>query len=69
MDVSGQFHIPAASPLGNEFLAIRWIEIWVGPEDVRRRKFFTLPGLELILKQENKATTTMILSANYSPSI
>jgi hypothetical protein len=48
--VSGQFHAPAALPLGKE-PGTHWIRGWVDPraglDDVEKRKFLTLPGLEL----------------------
>jgi hypothetical protein len=44
--MSGQFHAPADLPPGTH-----WIGGWVGPraglDDVKKRKFLTLPELEL----------------------
>jgi hypothetical protein len=49
--VSGQFHAPAALPPGETAAGTLWIGGWVGPraglEDVEKRKFLTLPRLEL----------------------
>jgi hypothetical protein len=51
--VSGQIHVPAALLPGNGERApgTHWIGGWVDPragmDDVERRKFLTLPGLEL----------------------
>jgi hypothetical protein len=49
--LSGQLHAPATLPPGKEPPDTRWIEGWVGPrgglDDVEKRKFLTLPGLEL----------------------
>jgi hypothetical protein len=42
MEVSGQLHAPAALPPG-----IHWIDPRAGLDDVEKRKFLTLPGLEL----------------------
>jgi hypothetical protein len=51
MEVSGQLHAPAALLPGERSLSIRWIEGWVGPraglDDVEKRKFLTVQGLEL----------------------
>jgi hypothetical protein len=49
--MSGQIHTPADLPLGRELPSTYWIEVWMEPrtglEDVEKRKFFILPGLEL----------------------
>jgi hypothetical protein len=49
--VSGQLHVPAALLLGKEPPCTHWIRDWVDPRaglnDVEKRKFITLPGLEL----------------------
>jgi hypothetical protein len=51
MEVSGQLHAPAALPPGETAPGTQWIGGWVGPraglDDVEKRKFLTLPGLEL----------------------
>jgi hypothetical protein len=51
LEVSGQLHAPAALALGKEPSDTHWIGGWVGPraglDDVEKRKFLTLPGLEL----------------------
>jgi hypothetical protein len=50
--VSGQLHAPAALPPGKEPPRTHWIGGWVGPraglDDVWKRKFLTLAGLELL---------------------
>jgi hypothetical protein len=49
--VSGQIQVPAALTRGERVPDTDWIGDWVGPraslDDVEKRKFFTLPGLEL----------------------
>jgi hypothetical protein len=49
--VSGQLHAPAALPPGERATGTHWIGGWVGPraglDAVEKRKFLTLPGLEL----------------------
>jgi hypothetical protein len=49
--VSGQIHAPAALPRKERNPGTHWIGDWVGPRaglgDVEKRKFLTLPGLEL----------------------
>jgi hypothetical protein len=49
--VSGQFHSPAALP-PEKAPGTHWIGCWVGPrasvDDVEKRKFLILPGLELL---------------------
>jgi hypothetical protein len=51
LEVSGQLHAPAALPTGERVCGIRWRGGWVGPraglDDMEKRKFLTLPGLEL----------------------
>jgi hypothetical protein len=51
LEVSGQLHAPAALPSRKEPPGIHWIGGWVGPrgglDDVEKRKFFILPGLEV----------------------
>jgi hypothetical protein len=51
MEVSGQLHIPAALTPGKEPPSTRWIgggaNPRVGLDDVEKRKFLTLAGLEL----------------------
>jgi hypothetical protein len=51
MKVSGQLHAPAALPPGKQPPGTHWIGGWVGPraclDDLDKRKFLTLPGLEL----------------------
>jgi hypothetical protein len=50
MEVSGQLQACTALPLGKS-PGTHWIEDWVDPrvvlDDVEKRKFLTLPGLEL----------------------
>jgi hypothetical protein len=50
-EVSGQIHATAALPPGKEPPGTRWIGSWVGPrsglDDVEKRKYLILPGLEL----------------------
>jgi hypothetical protein len=49
--VSGQLQDPAALTPGKEPPGTHWIGGWVGPraglDDLEKRKFLTLPGLEL----------------------
>jgi hypothetical protein len=49
--VSDQLHAPAALPPGERAPGTQWIGGWVDPraslDDVEKRKFLTLPGLEL----------------------
>jgi hypothetical protein len=49
--VSGQLHAPAALPPGERAPDTYEIGGWVGPrtdlDDVEKRKFLTLPGLEI----------------------
>jgi hypothetical protein len=49
--MSGQLHAPAALPPGERAQDIHWIEGWVDPRtglgNLEKRKFLTLPGLEL----------------------
>jgi hypothetical protein len=49
--VSGQLHAPATLPPGKQTPGILWIGDWVAPrvglEDMEKRIFLTLPGLEL----------------------
>jgi hypothetical protein len=49
--VSGQLHAPAALPPGKEPPGTHWIGGWVdlraGLNEMEKRKFLTLPGLEL----------------------
>jgi hypothetical protein len=49
--VSVQLHAPAASPPGERAHGIHWIGGWVdsivGLDDMEKRKFLTLPELEL----------------------
>jgi hypothetical protein len=49
--VGGELHAPAALPPGKEPTDTHWIGGWVGPraslDDVEKRKFLILPGLEL----------------------
>jgi hypothetical protein len=49
--VSGLLHAPVALPLRKEPPGTHWIEGWVdlkaGLDDLEKRTFFTLPGLEL----------------------
>jgi hypothetical protein len=51
MEVSGQLHAPAALPPGKEPPGAHWIGGWVdlraGLDDLEKRKFLALPGLEL----------------------
>jgi hypothetical protein len=50
MEVSGQLHAPAALPPGKG-PGTYWIGGWVGPragqDAMEKRKFLSLPGLEL----------------------
>jgi hypothetical protein len=52
MEVSGHLHATAALPPGEKAPCTYWIGGWVGPraglDDAEKRKFLTLPGLELI---------------------
>jgi hypothetical protein len=47
----GQLHAPAALPPGERAVGTHWIGGWVDPRvglgDVEKRKFLTLPALEL----------------------
>jgi hypothetical protein len=49
-EVSGQLHAPAALLPGKQ-PSTHWIGGWLGPraslDDLEKRKFFTLPALEL----------------------
>jgi hypothetical protein len=49
--VSGQLHARAALPPGERAPGTHWVRGWVDPkedlDDVEKRKFMTLPGLEL----------------------
>jgi hypothetical protein len=49
--MSGQLHATAALPPGERAPDTHWIGGWVGPragpDDVEKRKFLTLPELEL----------------------
>jgi hypothetical protein len=51
LEVSGQLHVPAASPPGRS-PGTHFIEGWVDPraglDDMEKWKFLTLPGLELV---------------------
>jgi hypothetical protein len=51
MEVSGQLHAMAALPPGERAPGTHWIGGWVdssaGLDDMEKRKFLTLPGLEL----------------------
>jgi hypothetical protein len=51
MEVSGQFHVPAALLPGKEPPSTPWIGCWLGPKcglgDVEMRKYLTLPELQL----------------------
>jgi hypothetical protein len=51
LEVSGQFHAPAALPSKKEPPGIHWTGGWVDPrgglDDSEKGKFLTLPGLEL----------------------
>jgi hypothetical protein len=51
LEVSGQLHAPAALPPGNSpgthFIGGR-VDPRAGLDDMEKRKFFTLPGLELL---------------------
>jgi hypothetical protein len=51
LDASCQLHAPAAFPPGETARGTYWIGGWMSPrtavDDVVRRKFLTLPGLEL----------------------
>jgi hypothetical protein len=51
LEVSGQFHAPAALPPGKEPPSTYWVGGWVDPtasmDNVENRKFLTLPGFEL----------------------
>jgi hypothetical protein len=48
---TSQLHAPGALPPGKEPLGTHWIGGWVnlrpGLDDLEKRKFLTLPGLEL----------------------
>jgi hypothetical protein len=50
--MNGQLHAPAALPAGKEPHGTHWIGGWVdlraGLGDLEKRKFFTLPGIELL---------------------
>jgi hypothetical protein len=43
--VSGQLHAPAALPPGTHWIG--WVDPTAGLDDVEKRVFLTLPGLEL----------------------
>jgi hypothetical protein len=47
----GQLHAPAALLPGERAPGIHWIGGWLGPraglDDMKKRKFLTVPGLEL----------------------
>jgi hypothetical protein len=48
--MSGQLHAPAAFTLGEKAPGIHCVGVWVNPRtslDVEKKKFLTLPGLEL----------------------
>jgi hypothetical protein len=49
--VSGQLHAPEALPPGKGLPGTHWIADWVGPragfDDLEKRKFLTLLGLEI----------------------
>jgi hypothetical protein len=49
--VSGQLHAPTALPPGERAPGTHWIGGWVGPgagrDDVEKKKFLSLSGLEL----------------------
>jgi hypothetical protein len=51
LELSGQLHAPAAFTRGETASGTHWIGGWVGPrtglDDVEKRKFLTLQGLEL----------------------
>jgi hypothetical protein len=51
MEVRSQLDVPAALPLEKEPPRTPWTGGWVSPraglDDVEKRKFLTLPGLEL----------------------
>jgi hypothetical protein len=53
LEVSGQLHAHAALPTGKKAPSNYWVGGWVDPSaglhDVEKRKFLTLPGLELRL--------------------
>jgi hypothetical protein len=50
--MSGQLRDPVALPSGDRASGTHWIGGWVnagaGLDDAEKRKFFTLPGLELV---------------------
>jgi hypothetical protein len=56
MELSGQLHAPAALPPRIKPPGTHWLGGWVGPsaslEDVEKRHFLTLPGLELRVECE-----------------
>jgi hypothetical protein len=51
MEVSGHLHATAALPPGESAPGTHWVGRWVDPraglDDVEKRKFLTLPGLNL----------------------
>jgi hypothetical protein len=51
MEVSGQFHAPAALPAGKEPPSTHWIRGWLdlraGLDDMEKWKFLVPPGLQL----------------------
>jgi hypothetical protein len=51
LELSGQLRAPTALPPGGKAPGTHWIGGWVGPrdglDDVEKRKFLTLPRLEL----------------------
>jgi hypothetical protein len=53
LEVSDQLHSPASLPPAERAPDVRWIGGWVDPraglDDVEKRKFLTLPGLEFRL--------------------
>jgi hypothetical protein len=50
MEVSGQFHAPAALPTGETAPGTHWLGGWVGPiadlDVMEKRKILPLPGIE-----------------------
>jgi hypothetical protein len=47
LNVDGQLHAPAALPPGKDPLVTHWVGLRAALDDVEKRKFLILPGLEL----------------------
>jgi hypothetical protein len=47
LEVNVQLHAPAALPIPGTHWIGGWVDLRAGLDDVEKRKFLTLPGLEL----------------------